>query len=195
MNRYLHMITISFLLLLGFHPKAKATDFLTFGQVNELPNQSICASVLREVYNRLNIRVKIIELPGRRSLLESRSEEIDGEVCRALSLGRELPNLVKLSIPVNYASVSAFILSENKEVKINGWNSIEKYKVGIIKGIFDLEEATKNIKHVTFVNSMEHLCKMLEQKRIDLFIATEFNAKIAIKKLQLEKKLKFYHLP
>lgn len=195
MNKYLHTMTILFLLLLGFNSKAKATDVLTFGQVSELPSQSICASILREVYNRLNIRIKIIELPGRRSVIESRREKIDGEVCRVLSFGRELPNLVKLSIPVNYASVSAFILSKNKKVKISGWDSIGKYKVGIIKGIINLEEATKKMAQVTFVNSIEQLCKMLELKRIDLFIATEFDAKIAIKKLKLEKKIKALSTP
>ncbi|WGL59262.1 transporter substrate-binding domain-containing protein [Pigmentibacter sp. JX0631] len=180
-------IFIIFLILMKDNIYASSENLLTIGRFPSLANANLCEKVLLNIYNQVNIKIKVVALPGRRSVIESTKGNIDGEVCRDFDFGKDYPNLKRIKYPINYIKLSVF--SDKKNIEVSPFKSLAKYRIGLIKGVLDLEKLTANFPQLTIVNSVDQLIKMLTENRIDLFITSDLNAKVVINKMGLEKKI------
>ena len=92
-------------------------------------------------------------------------------------------------------------LCEDKNFKLNGWESLRPYKIGIIRGHLYAVNGTKGMD-VTIVKSNDLLFKMLDKGRVDMVIAQIPDALHAISELKLQgiegvdpiiKSMQLYH--
>lgn len=167
---------------------------LEFGQVANISVQKVCAAILHEVYNKAQIPIKMNLLPGRRTIIEITKGNLDGEVCRDEMFIKGYQDILKVVPPI-YLANSIAVAKRKLELTNNDINSFAKYRIGIIKGIPRIEKLTSHMKSVTAVNTIEQLVQMLMQDRIDLFITSEFNTKVALKNMKIDTQVKYiYHI-
>ena len=166
---------------------ANSNSELEFAKTRGIPEHEICSKIIQKIYSKLKINIKISSYPGKRAIEESSKGIIAGEVCRFYEFGEEHPTLIRIPTPISYSLPSVF--SNKKDININGWNSISKYRIGIIKGIIYSEKGTKDMPNVTRVSTIEQLAQMILLNRIDLFITSKYNGFLTLKKLKLDKKI------
>lgn len=150
----------------------------------------ISRNVLVEAYAQLRPKVELDfkVLPAERALASSNKGIMDGEVNRIRGIDKKYPNLVM--VPVSINSFRGVAFSANKDLKINGWQSISKLKVGIRGGIKFSENGTRGFKKLTRVPSNEILLLQAQKGWIDVGISSYVSAYGIIK----NKKLKGVHL-
>jgi polar amino acid transport system substrate-binding protein len=185
---------IVFYLLLSFQiiAYAKKKEIIEFSMIDNDPSQEISARILQVIYSKLKINIHFICLPGRRSIEEAINGRSEGETNRLYQFGEKYPMFIRITPSTTYLEPSIF--SKN-QIKVNGWESISNYRIGIIKGIIYAENGTKGMPHVTAVNTLEQLVLMLQTNRIDLFITDKFNGIYTLKKMKLENEAKIISSP
>lgn len=145
-----------------------AGEKLVFTSVQDAYIQRISEAVLKEAYGRLNISFETSWQPAKRALKIVGSGLSDGEISRVSAIGKIYPELIKVSVPVNY--LEGMVYSKNKNLIINGWESLEPYKIGVGRGIKFAEMGTNGM-NVLKVNGFTSLFKMLEKNRVDVIVA------------------------
>lgn len=177
------------IIMVFFNDKLYANDekVLTFSNIEKIPHQIISEKILKDIYAKLKIETNIIEYPGLRGIEETYRGRSDGEIARALVFGKQNPMYTRIDPAVNYISLMAF--SKNKNIKVDGLKSLNEYRIGLVKGTFYSKNFTQSSYPVTLVASIEQLAQMTQLGRIDLFIADEFGAKVALKRTKLDKEI------
>lgn len=160
---------------------------LDIAKIADTPDQDVGAKLLKVIYSRINIDINIIDYPGIRLTEESTKGRVAGEVHRLYIYGERHSTLIRVTPAINYIQPTAF--SNNKNIKIIDWKSLEKYRIGIIKGVVHSEEGTKGMPHVESVSSIEQLAQMTDTKRIDVFVTDKFNGQVILKKLKLNNSI------
>ena len=139
--------------------------------------------VLKEAYQKLGIEVVMKPLPGERALRTSNSGKVDGEVFRIANVQKRYKNLIPVPTSINV--LQGMVFSHDKNVTVNGWQSLATYKIGGQVGIKFVERGTKGMNRI-MVDTNEQLFKMLNAKRIDLAIAAHINGAKTISQLKLQ---------
>jgi hypothetical protein len=158
-----------------------AAKEMTFASLSGMYVAEICSQVLVEAYQRLGITVNILQFPAKRSLSVSNSGVVDGEVVRIKGAEKNYPNLVRVKSQI--CSTESRVYVKNKKFKLEGWHSLQPYKIGIIRGHLYAVNGTQGMDVVT-VKSNELLFKMLARDRIDVAIAQTADALYAISTLK-----------
>ena len=132
--------------------------------------------IYSEAFKRLGYNFRLVSLPGERALADANSGTVDGEAARVAYLdSNKYPNLIRVGEPIIVIKDGAY--SVDASIRIDGWESLKGkgFKVGLLKGIKSVEQKLplyvekKNIVTLTdFIQSL----KMLQSRRIDLFIAS-----------------------
>jgi len=175
------LFTILFIFL---HNMAFAQDTLMFGKVEENFDQLVSAEILKVVYQKLDLPVEIIDMPGKRSLKESNEGHIDGEVTRITEVSSEYPNLIKVPTPINYIEPSVFSIKSLTD--ISGCQSLKNYRIAIVRGLKHAELCTKKLSQVKVVNHLTKAFKLLEAERVDIVITSKINGLYLSNKLGLK---------
>ena len=132
--------------------------------------------IYSEAFRRLGYQFKLLSLPGERSLVDANSGVVDGEATRIAQLDLDkYPNLLQVPEPIIVIKDGAY--SADPSIKINGWESLrgKGYKVGLFKGIKSVEQKLPlyvDKKDIITLTGFEQSLKMLQTRRIDLFIAS-----------------------
>lgn len=153
----------------------------TFDQ--EAPQLAATELVMKAVYKKLDIELQIDRHPGNRVLSLANSGKVDGVLLRATVIEDLAKNLVRIPIPIADIRYTAYV-KRAKAFKINGWESLKPYKVGVLRGIKLVEEQSKHL-NPEMVTSYTSLFKMLYLERIDVAIFTELDGLYALKKMDL----------
>lgn len=128
--------------------------------------------VLLLAYEQLGIDLKIRKYPAERALRMANHGVSDGEVQRIDAIADTYTNLIRLSPPVNYLSATVF--SGGIRFKPDGWDSLNSYRTGIIRGIKFAELHTQG-KNIYPVSSYRALFRMIENGRLDIAVAPRIN--------------------
>jgi polar amino acid transport system substrate-binding protein len=147
------------------------------------PYSDIAEQVLKEAYQRIGIEAQTQTFPSERSLATSNSGLVAGEVARLTGLERTYPNLIMVPVILNRIEVVAFV--KNVTFKVQGWESLRPYAIGIRRGIKYAEQGTKAM-NVEPVTSYEQCFKMLDSGRIDVVVTNLYVGLKTIKDLQLK---------
>ena len=143
----------------------------------------ICSEVLAEAYQRAGISLQIEKFPAKRALILSNSGKVDGEVARIKGAEKKYPNLVQVAPKI--CSMASRVYVKNTEIKLNGWESLQPYKIGIIRGHLYAAHGTRGMDVVS-VKSNTLLFKMLDRGRVDVIIAQIPDALNTISEFKLQ---------
>ena len=94
--------------LLGATGAACGQTALRFARLENVPDQFLGGEILVAVYKRLGITVEFVDLPAKRSLLESSEGRVDGEVQRILAVQDQYPTLIAVQPLCAAASACAW---------------------------------------------------------------------------------------
>jgi polar amino acid transport system substrate-binding protein len=169
--------------LLGCSAIARAEPVLRLARLENVPDQALGAEILKAVYRRLGIPVEFVDLPAKRSLLESSEGRVDGEVQRILAVGTQYPTLLALHPSFNYIEPSAFV--KDAELRVEGWASLAPHSVGIVRGVGSSEAGTRGMPRVEAVSTMDQLMQALAAGRYDVAVNDRFSGLLIIQRLGL----------
>lgn len=140
--------------------------------------------LVTEAYRRLGHHLRLVKMPGERSLITADEGGVDGELFRVGDVGRNYGNLVR--VPVNLRTLDVVVFTRNVFFPVKGWDSLIPYKVGYRRGIkaveYRLKEDIETISAATYVP----VFKMLEAGRCDVVVASRTSGMEAIDVLQLK---------
>lgn len=128
--------------------------------------------LLIEAFKRINKSIHIVKKPAERSLKDTNEGRGDGEFLRVSGLSRIYPNLIQVPEEIFQFDFVAF--SKRNDIKIEKWDSLTKYHVGIIIGWKILEENIKKTdKRYSFAEP-ELMFKLLENDKLDLVVYSRY---------------------
>jgi hypothetical protein len=97
---------------------------------------SVIIPKLVKAFSKLGYIFESRHYPGVRSLIESNSGRVDGELHRVKEFhevsNHKYPNLVRIDYKMT--SVWLAIFSMNESIKINSWKDLSKYRVSYYRG-------------------------------------------------------------
>ncbi len=157
------------------------SETLKIAKVEGNIHQELASKLLEEIYQRLDVPVEFVELPGERALVLSSEGVVDGEVIRIFELEDMYPTLVRVPTPFSYADTVVF--SKNHNFEVSGWSSLKDYKVGISRGMKYYEIKLQGAKHIEKVNDNIILMQMLNLDRVDIVVTTGLNGIDQINKM------------
>jgi len=163
------------LLLIYFFPYALfASQKVVIASVLNSQIAKVTQPILIEAYKRLGIEVSFVDFSAKRSLhVANEGIDIDGENHRISGLKSKYPNLVQ--VPISIYNIEAIVISKKVRFKVDGWESVRPFIIGLRRGIIFAENGTKGMTR-SIVYSNEHLFNMLNSNRFDVIILTRINA-------------------
>lgn len=153
--------------------------FTTFENTD--PNSAIPQKLIK-AYKALGIDISFKYLPGKRAITMANKGKVDGELYRIAGLSEQYPNLVMVEEPVDMLEWVAY--TTRPEIKINGWESLHPYHIGINSGVIFTERKTRGMKR-TMMDRHSHLFGMLVKQRLDVVITTRPASTASLKALNL----------
>jgi polar amino acid transport system substrate-binding protein len=163
------LVLILFVFLL-FSSASSAQTILTFttGDDQSHGRAQAMNAVLTECFNRIGIKLNIISMPSKRSLINANNGIEDGNFLRTDTLSYAFPNLIIVPERLSVNRVVAF--SKNENIEINGWESLFQYHVVYVNGWKNCERELKNHKSITTVKNEYLLFTLLEKNRAEVGI-------------------------
>ncbi|MGL1862421.1 MAG: transporter substrate-binding domain-containing protein [Pseudodesulfovibrio sp.] len=125
-----------------------------------------------EAGRRIGIVVEVIRLPGERSLQNANSGVIDGDILRIGGLEKFYPNLV--SIPEKIMDFEFVVFTQQADVEIESWSSLEHFEVGIVTGWKILEINISPLKRQD-VQNLDLLFTLLKKNRADVVVYERYS--------------------
>jgi len=156
---------------------------LTFARIENSPDQYIASKLLKQIYQQLNIDIRIRALPGKRSLLESSKGLVDGEVQRIYEIGPQYPDLIR--VPTSFIQWKAAVFAKDHDFKINGWHDLQNYKVAMIRGMkyAELGILKGSLQRVLVLDDREAMMTALHMGVVDLAVSSKFSGQLQLKKM------------
>ena len=136
MNKILFILIIT----LALTKVSNAQSILIFAQIQNTPDQMVGAEILKVIYSKIGITIKMVDMPGKRALNESSKGNVDGEVHRIFKIGEDYPTLLRVPTPINYIEPSVF--SSKHDFKITDCSSLKNHTIGIVRGVRHAELCT-----------------------------------------------------
>lgn len=177
--------TSGFLLLLMTLSSSALADttlkFTTADNQNSSRSKTMNA-VLIECFSRMGMRLEIIHMPSKRSLINANKGIEDGNFVRTEGISSKFPNLIKVPEKISENRIVAF--SKNTGIKVKGWQSLLNYHVAYINGWRNCERELQQSKTITTVKNEELLFTLLEKNRADIGVFGQSTGLEVLKKLR-----------
>ena len=132
------------------------------------PGISLIQKVIKEVYKRLNIKIKLKKTHATRSLIISNSGKADAELIRTKMIEKKFKNLIRVNFPIDKIRFRA--LSLNPQISHVTIPELMSKPIAFKRGFLILEKIFKNNKLVNRITNSEQIYKMVLTKRIDFGI-------------------------
>ena len=161
---------------------AEASDKLTFSSIKGSLLSVISERVLQEAFGQMGIEITLEPFPAKRALIHANDGKTDGELHRVPGIETKYPNLIMVQVPIN--RVEGIVYTKNVGFRVNGWQSIKPYCVGVRRGIIYSDKGTQGMDRL-FTNSYEELFEILESERVDVIVLTRENGLDLGKRLSL----------
>jgi polar amino acid transport system substrate-binding protein len=162
----------------------RAQTVLRIARIENVPDQELGAETLAVVYAKLGITVEFVDVPAKRSLIESSSGHLDGEVQRVLDVQNEYPTLIAVREPIGYIEPTAFV----RKLKFSaaGWESLRPYRIGIVRGVGSSERGTAGMPQVQATATMDQMMLMLASDHLDVAVNDFFSGMLVLRRLGLD---------
>ncbi len=149
----------------GFSQK---TLTFTTADNQEHPRSIAMNAVLTEVFTRMGIKLKIVAMPSKRSLINADKGIEDGNFLRTQGISAKFPNLIMIPERLSVNNIVAF--SKHQNIQVNGWKSLNDYHVVCVNGWRNCARELPDPKQKTIVKDEKLLFTLLEKDRADLGI-------------------------
>jgi len=140
----------------------------------------ISETILKEAYGRLNIYISTRVLQSHVALGTANYGALDGDIHRIIGIENKYPNLIRVPVPIN--SIEGMIFSKKAGLKINSWDDLKPFSIGLRIGAKFAEAGTQGMI-VTAVLTNDQVFKMLDKGRIDVVVSTRIEGLLTSKKL------------
>ncbi len=164
--RYLALLIILNFLFIAPAVAAPTSMTFTTGDARSDGRTKAMEELLTVCFKRLGIQIEVIPMPSERSLYNANAGTQDGNFLRTDGISKSYPNLIKVPEPFFVNTIVAF--SHNKNIKINGWESLLPYRVAWVNGWKNCERELSTAKSVSRIRSEKALFLFLEKKRADV---------------------------
>lgn len=121
--------------------------------------------VITEAFRRIGIEVEIVYTPTARSLADVNAGLYDAELNRIAGMEAQYPDLRR--VPESNM-VMDFVAFSNRDIPMDGWESLRNLDIGIVKGWKILETNTVGFPGVVKVPTEIELFRMLGKGRLDV---------------------------
>jgi hypothetical protein len=152
----------------------------------------VSSEVMTEFYRRLGHEMKLIPLPGKRSIVEANKGNVDGELIRIKLSEKLLPNLTR--IPTSIDSIRVVAITRPDGAEINSLADLAGRKIGAIHGLQLTDRIVQGLPHQS-VDSIDSLFKILVVGRVDVILFPELDAKYYMKNHALGDKVTIHTPP
>ncbi len=168
--RYLAIIIILNFLLAVPCVNAKQQQSMSFTTADDqsLSRYKSMSEIVKTCFARMGIESKIIAMPSERSLYNANAGIQDGNFMRIEGISKKYPNLVMVPEPLSALIFTAF--SRNKNIKIDGWESLLPYRVAWVNGWKICDKKLSKAKSVDKLKNEKTLFLFLERGRTDIGI-------------------------
>ena len=183
MQKILSKLILISLLINASYIQAKAS--FSIATMNS-PDHILIKRIVKKAYQKLDVEVRFVELPGKRALMESSSGRLDGELSRVLQVGVDYPSLKRVPTSMFWFDATAF--SKNIDSRIDSWDSLKGFRIGIMRGMVFSENGVKGFPNVTIVDKPRYLFNLLKEGRVDLVIFSSLNGIYMLKKMKFDQK-------
>lgn len=143
----------------------------------------VAEKIVGEAYRSIGIEITTSAMPGERALMIADHAKTDGDINRVAGIEKNYPNL--MMVPVAVMNFDAVVIVKKVKFKVDGWESLRPYVIGIRRGTKFAESGTKGM-HVESVTQYRELFKMLDKGRIDLVVLARPSVKGVFKQMQSE---------
>ena len=147
---------------------AQTTLRFTTADNQDFSRSKAMNGVLIECFNRMGLRLEIIHMPSKRSLINANIGIEDGNFVRTEGISEKYPNLIKVPEKISENRIVAF--SKNSRIKVNNWQSLLKYQVAYINGWRNCERELQQSKTKISVKNETLLFTLIEKNRVDVGI-------------------------
>jgi len=134
----------------------------------------------KEVFSRIGKKIILNFLPSARTIENVNNGIDDGMLARVGGMAENYPNLVQFEESALIRDYVAF--TKMKDITINGWNDLQPYSVGIIRGWKLLEKNITGGKPVLKVKTGEQLFSLLQKNRIEVVVFAKLSGLYILKK-------------
>ncbi len=124
--------------------------------------------ILKEVFERIGMEVKITQLPAERALVNSNSGIDDGEAIRVVGIEKFFPNLIP--IPVTWPKMRFVAFTMGDEFPTDSWSQLSHRPVAFINGWKILERKIPDNGQVTLAKDANQLFDLLTYGRVQVVI-------------------------
>jgi len=157
---------------------------MVFSTLQGMYIAKICSQVLIEAYQKLGVKLQIIDYPAKRALLMSNSGDVDGEVMRIEGAENDYPNLIRVKPQI--CAMESRVYVKDKKFKLTGWHSLKPFIIGIHRGHLYAAKGTKGMNAIE-LDTDDQLMRMLDKGRLDLVVAQVPDALRSIIKFNLSE--------
>ncbi|WP_169569037.1 hypothetical protein [Sneathiella limimaris] len=158
-------------------------ETLEFGSIASSSLQPKTFPLIQKVYGKLNIPIKILPLPGRRSLEMSDAGQLDGEVFRIAHIEQQYKNLIRVPTPILVLRGFAYTL-DGTVVNSEG-DLAPSMRIGIQRGVVWSEAMVEGRKGVVRADELIHLVHRLHEGAIDVVLSADTYFEIEYQKQEL----------
>ena len=177
----MHKLLLIFTVIFFFPKAVNADPLFIFAQIRDTPDQIIGAKILKAIYGKMDIEIKMLDMPGKRALKESSEGRVDGEVHRIFQVGKDYPTLIRVPTPINYIEPAVF--SKKYDFKVTGCSGLKNYTIGIVRGVRHAELCSTGMNKVQVIDHSIKMMQLLQAGRIDVALTAKINGLVLIKNM------------
>lgn len=148
------------------------------------PATVIASRILEIAYKRLNLQIKVEQLPGERALRSANNGEMDGELYRRAGIEKDYPNLLQVAVPLmNYEIV---VFCRDPSIVVPNWDALRSFAIGFVKGVKIIEANTQGMRADPTPTLRQAFMKLM-LGRSDLVVANRLSGLAALRELNLDE--------
>jgi polar amino acid transport system substrate-binding protein len=156
-----------------------------FVSINGLIEQEVGRIIIPEIYKKLNIKVKISPMPGKRAQEEATSGRRDGEIMRIWTYGEENPTTIRVPTSYYYLETMAFI-KKNSGIKIESKEDLRKYRLVKVRGVKHTNNITEGIPNVFDIDTTKRMLMFIQAGRADVALTNTVDGILILKELGIK---------
>lgn len=124
--------------------------------------------ILKEVFERIGMKVQIAQLPAERSLVNANSGIDDGDAHRVVGIEKFFPNLIP--VPVTWPKMRFVAFTMGEDFPTHSWSQLSYRSVAFINGWKILERKIVDNGQVTLAKDAIQLFDLLTHGRVQVVI-------------------------
>lgn len=137
-------------------------------------------NIISNAYAELGYQIDLVPMPAKRSLRQAnQSQDIDSELARTKLVTPLLTNYLRIPVAITQINIAAFVVRD--DIEIIGWQSLQAYNVGGVRGHLLLEKQLGNYTNILFFNSANQAFSMLSRGRVDVIVLPQTMGEYVVK--------------